>query len=440
VRKVFISYARKNKRDVEQLVEHLRVLGCEIWHDSSLHGGQDWWNEILRRIADCDTFIAIISREALNSTACRREFDWANLLEKPVLPVAVESQPKALPRRFSERQIVDYSDPAARDRAALLLAGGLATLSASPPLPDPMPEPPAAPLSYLTDLIDLVAEQKALDHDQQRHILNHLEHALQSIDPEERRGGHDILEMLSSRDDLYADVYRTINRLKDIVEGPTPVRSSDLGDDGASPEKTTQPGHTDVDEHLGDLIEHPTRPAKNTPIDVVDTAAADRRSGDGGSRAGPKGDAVSQRFRQLFLVQVGPRGRRYNPKIVGSAVAVALVTVAAIVVVANHNRADNQQLYRAYVLPPAAGLTGINVYAEPKVTSPLVANLPQYTDVYIVCVAVGDSVDGPGPTGQPRVTTPVWDKVRSEVNGHDLGFVPDAWVNTNGTAPRAPNC
>ncbi len=407
MRKVFISYARQNKPDVEQLAEHLRVLGCEIWHDSSLHGGQDWWNEILRRIADCDTFIAIISREALNSTACRREFDWADLLEKPVLPVAVESPPKALPRRFSERQIVDYSDPAARDRAALLLAGGLATLSPAPPLPDPMPEPPAAPLSYLTDLIDLVAEQKALDHDQQRHILNHLEPALHSVDPEERRGGGDILEMLSSRDDLYADVYRTINRLKDIVDGPGSVLSSDH-----------------VDEHLGDRTEHPPRPAKNT----------------GGSRAGTKGGAVSQRLRQLFLAQIGPRGRRYHPKIVASAIAVALVTIAAIVVAANHKRVGNQQLYLAYVLQPIAGVTGVNVYAAPKVSAPLVANLPLNTRVYIVCVAVGDPVDGPGPKGQPRVTTAVWDKVRSEANGRDLGFVPDAWVNTNGTAPVAPNC
>jgi class 3 adenylate cyclase len=216
VRKVFISYARQNKRDIEQLVEHLRVLGCDTWHDSWLHGGQDWWQEILRRIADCDTFIAMISRDALNSTACRREFDWAESLDKPVLPVAVEPPPKALSRRFSRRQIVDYSDPDARDRAALILAGGLATLSAAPPLPDRLPEAPAAPLSYLTDLIDLVTERKALDHDQQRQILNQLEPALSSVDPEERQGGHDILEMLSSRDDLYADLYRTINRLKSI--------------------------------------------------------------------------------------------------------------------------------------------------------------------------------------------------------------------------------
>jgi hypothetical protein len=152
MRKVFISYARQNKRDVDQPVEHLRVLGCDTWTDSSLHGGQDWWEEVLRRIADCDTFIPIISRDALSSTACRREFDWTEALGKPVLPVAVEPPPKALPGRFSRRQIVDYYDRESRDRDALELAGGLNTLAKAPPLPDPLPEPPAAPLSYLTDL------------------------------------------------------------------------------------------------------------------------------------------------------------------------------------------------------------------------------------------------------------------------------------------------
>jgi hypothetical protein len=66
---------------------------------------------ILRRIAECDAFIAIISRYGLNSEACKREFDRAEALGKPVLPVAVEPPPSALPRRISRRQIVDYSEP-----------------------------------------------------------------------------------------------------------------------------------------------------------------------------------------------------------------------------------------------------------------------------------------------------------------------------------------
>jgi TIR domain len=188
MRKVFISYARQNRPDIDQLAEHLCVLGCETWLDSSLPGGQDWWQEILRRIADCDTFIAVISRAALNSTICKREFDWAEALGKPVLPVAVEPPPKALPRRFSIRQVVDYSDPPARDKAAIRLGGSLATLPPAPPLPHPLPESPEAPLSFWTGPIDLASQPGDLDHDQQHQILNQLEPALRSVDPEERRG------------------------------------------------------------------------------------------------------------------------------------------------------------------------------------------------------------------------------------------------------------
>jgi ABC-type nitrate/sulfonate/bicarbonate transport system substrate-binding protein len=240
--RVFISYARQNRPDIDQLVEHLTVLGCDVWVDKALHGGQDWWEEILRRIADCDIFIAIISREALNSVACRREFDWAEALGKPVLPVAVQPPPKALPRRFVRRHIIDYSSPADRDRAALTLAGGIATLPESPPPPDPLPEPPSAPLSYLTELIDLAAQQ-SLDHAQQRHILNQLEPALYSVDPQEKLGGQDILELLGSRDDLYADIYRTINRLKsapgvDVGDAVEAVAKSSVSHAARAPAET----------------------------------------------------------------------------------------------------------------------------------------------------------------------------------------------------------
>jgi hypothetical protein len=210
VSNVFICYARQNKRDIEQLVEHLRVLGYHTWHDSSPHGGQAWWEKILRQIAECDTFIAIVSHDALSSSAWRRELDWAEALGKPVIPVALEPITFALPIGLSRRQIIDYSDP----HAALTLAGALATLPVAPPLTSPLPDPPPAPLAYLTNLIELMTEGQALNHDQQRQILNQLEPALYSVDPEERSGGRDVLERLSRRDDLFADVERVINRMR----------------------------------------------------------------------------------------------------------------------------------------------------------------------------------------------------------------------------------
>ena len=223
MRKAFISYARANRPDVEQLVEHLRELGCDTWVDSSLHGGQDWWQEILRRIADCDVFIPIISYDALNSVACSREFDWAEALGKPVLPVAIEPPPVALPGRLSRRQHIDYSKPGERDRAARRLGGGLLSLPPAPPLPRPAPPPPAAPLSYLTDLVDLLSRPQPLHPEQQRQILVRLRPALRSLDPEERRGGRAVLDRVGSRAELTSDVERSIIALKKLNNDATPT-------------------------------------------------------------------------------------------------------------------------------------------------------------------------------------------------------------------------
>jgi TIR domain len=240
LRKLFVSYARENKPDVDQLVEHLGTMGYETWVDAALRGGQDWWDEILERIADCDVIIAIYSSAALNSTACGREFEWAVALGKPVVPVAVEPPPTALPSRFARRQIIDYSQPSERPLAALKLQGALATLPPAPPLPDPLPEAPQAPLSYLTDLIDLIGQTGGIDHDQQHHILLQLEPALTSLDPLERRGGSDILERFSRRSDLYADVDRAITRLRQLADQPVPVSDAPLDLVDHSPKTSAQ--------------------------------------------------------------------------------------------------------------------------------------------------------------------------------------------------------
>ena len=211
MRQLFISYARENRPDVEALVRDLDALGYQTWVDSSLRGGQTWWHEILRRIGNCDVFVAIVSGHTLSSVACKRELEWALALNKPVLPLAVERLPDALPRTLSMRQIIDYSRSGRE--AAFALAGALGTLPAAPPPPEQLPEPPPAPLSYLSDLVEQVGQSEPLMHDQQRQILIQLQPALRSADSEERRGGRYVLDMFSKRDDLYADVDRSVAQL-----------------------------------------------------------------------------------------------------------------------------------------------------------------------------------------------------------------------------------
>lgn len=204
MKRLFVSYSRANKADVHELTRRLAGLGYQVWVDSSLHGGQSWWDEVLRQIAECDAFIAIVSRDSLNSVACQRELEWALALGKSVLPVAVEHLMEALPREISTRQIVDYSEPT--QDAAYALFGALTALPPQPPRPDVLPEPPAAPLSYLTDLIEQVTQPAALTQQQQRQILTQLQPALRSADPEEQQGAQYVLDRFSRRDDLYADV------------------------------------------------------------------------------------------------------------------------------------------------------------------------------------------------------------------------------------------
>jgi serine/threonine-protein kinase len=98
--------------------------------------------------------------------------------------------------------------------------------------------------------------------------------------------------------------------------------------------------------------------------------------------------------------------------------------------------ADGDAPFRGFVLRQPS----IEVRAEPGVSAPVTGYLPFETEVFIVCTTIGDAVEGPGVGGGPSIATPVWDKVRTAVDGADLGFVPDAWVKTGTAQPQAGTC
>ena len=98
--------------------------------------------------------------------------------------------------------------------------------------------------------------------------------------------------------------------------------------------------------------------------------------------------------------------------------------------------ADGDAPFRGFVLRQPS----IEVRAEPMLSAPARGHLPYETEVFIVCTTIGDVVEGPGAGGGPSISTPVWDKVRTALDGADLGFVPDAWVKTGTAAPQAGTC
>ena len=93
-------------------------------------------------------------------------------------------------------------------------------------------------------------------------------------------------------------------------------------------------------------------------------------------------------------------------------------------------------LFRGFVLQEPS----LEVRAEPVLSAAITGYLPHESEVFIVCTTISEAVQGPGVAGAPPISTPVWDKVRTSVDGADIGFVPDAWVKTGTAEPRARAC
>ena len=208
---VFLSYNRQSAAVAKLLAADLDALDHEVWFDQELSGGQVWWDHILSVIRDCDLFILALDPAALNSTACKRELGYAAALNRPILPVQVGESisPNLLPPVLSKVQFVDYSR---HDRkAAFRLARALSKVDHPTPLPDAMPTPPEAPISYLGQLSERVATGATLDINEQSALLVDLKRSLR--DEETAEDGATLLATLRRRRDLFATIAEEIDLL-----------------------------------------------------------------------------------------------------------------------------------------------------------------------------------------------------------------------------------
>jgi hypothetical protein len=109
-----------------------------IWWDQHLRGGDVWWNEILRAIADCDIFIYLLSNESVNSPYCKAEYFEARRLQKLILTVQVRGRTE-IPEELSEIQYVDMTSGIKDGDAVADLLAALTNLSSRIPARRPRP-------------------------------------------------------------------------------------------------------------------------------------------------------------------------------------------------------------------------------------------------------------------------------------------------------------
>jgi len=217
--KIFISYARANRPAVERIQADFEGCGHAPFLDNELSGGQTWWDELLRQIEECEVFVPVLSDAYMTSTACEREAAYAIALGKPILPVAIEEvSPGLFAHRIAEAQWVTY-DP--DDRASLLsLVRGIDNVQPAPSLPDPMPERPGVPISYLTDLRGQIQIPGELTRADQLRLLAELKSRL---DGDEADNARRLLKMLRQRPDVSYQAATEIDQiLRSEPPPPTP--------------------------------------------------------------------------------------------------------------------------------------------------------------------------------------------------------------------------
>lgn len=222
MKRVFMSYGRENIPQAGALAADLSELGNEVWFDKELTGGQAWWDLILTRIRDCDVFVFALSPESLESPACNCEWRYADELGKSILPVLVAGQTDdLLPTRLAEIQYVDYREP--DKQAVMRLMRALSALAAPQALPDPLPTPPAVPLSYLGSLREQIQTTHALSFEQQSALLVTLKQGLRET--KKCDDVRKLLQLFRARADLLARVADEVDELL----ASTPAQSESAG-------------------------------------------------------------------------------------------------------------------------------------------------------------------------------------------------------------------
>jgi hypothetical protein len=248
VTRIFLSYSRKDEAAVLAVERDLKESGLDVWIDKELTGGQAWWDLILQRIRDCDCFVFGLSPDSLKSDASLRELNYAAALNKRVLPVLLADgvATKLLPSVLSTIQFVDYRQ--SDKQAFIVLIKALGRLPAPRALPEPLPDAPAVPISYLSSLSERVGTSQTLSFDQQSALLVELKTALRN--QEDLVEVHQLLQELRRRGDLLASVAREIDELSGtqaIVEPPPKSRR-------ASPAPEAAPITSKTAPHSGEVV------------------------------------------------------------------------------------------------------------------------------------------------------------------------------------------
>lgn len=204
---VFLSYAHQDDDLIAALRQDLEDMGHSVWLDTSLHGGQVWWDEILRQVRGCDVFVLAVSRHSLASEACLAECEYAAAVNRPFLPVRVgEFDLATAPERLRNTQLIDFQKGHAP--SVVVLARAMNSVPDSVPLPEVLVPPPPTPVSYRDRYAALLGPEPLTMNDQMSYFIR----LTVDIDTANSEEALELLQALHAREDLSWKVRQRIER------------------------------------------------------------------------------------------------------------------------------------------------------------------------------------------------------------------------------------
>ena len=99
-----MGYAPMIKNKAEEVIADLQVYGYRVWFDTGVMREEaSYYDEIVRRIAQCEAYCCLITRDYYLSEYCMEEFRFAKeVLKKPVVTVFLDNFWNSLPDGMEE--------------------------------------------------------------------------------------------------------------------------------------------------------------------------------------------------------------------------------------------------------------------------------------------------------------------------------------------------
>jgi hypothetical protein len=218
--RVFVSYARRDRATVDALLQDIRRARHDVWVDEELTGGQSWWDTILGTIRGADVFVIALSPDWLTSKACAAELQYAMACNRALLPIMVgRVSPQMAPPVIANAQILDYLERT--PDAAISLVTALSLVRPVGTLPQPLPESPPVPMSYMNTYRERVDELN-LTFQQQSLLLSELRARM--ADDDDRDSATELIRKLRRRGDITESIGKEIDTL--LAASPEPVQQT----------------------------------------------------------------------------------------------------------------------------------------------------------------------------------------------------------------------